>query len=63
MWRIIRITEADYGCEERLPGEGEKALVFLKEDETGKAKQVTVEEAFLSAKGLSEGNTWPEEKK
>ena len=26
---VLRITEADFGCEERLPGEGLKCLITL----------------------------------
>ena len=33
MWYVRRIEEADYGCEERMPGEPLMALVTLERDD------------------------------
>ena len=33
MWVVSRIAEADYGCEERMPGEPLMALVTLESDD------------------------------
>ncbi len=33
MWFVSRIAEADYGCEERMPGEPFKVLVTFESDE------------------------------
>ena len=38
MWTIARIGEADYGCEERLPGEPLMLLITL-ESENGEVIQ------------------------
>ena len=37
MWKIKQIAEADFGCEERMPGEKLKCLVIL-EDESGNVR-------------------------
>lgn len=33
MWTVVRIDEADYGCEERMPGEPLMVLVKIKSDD------------------------------
>jgi hypothetical protein len=40
MWTIARIEEADYGCEERLPGEPLMLLITL-ESEDGRILSCT----------------------
>ena len=58
MWKIQKILEADYGCEERLPGEKLKCLVNL-ENETGQTKQVEMEDEWLRENNLDEGSILP----
>lgn len=60
MWTIRQIFDGDYGCEERLPGEGPKVSVTLV-DENGLEKCVTVEDNWLTERGLDEGSLWPED--
>ena len=58
MWKIKHIFDGDYGCEERLPGEGLKVSVTLV-NESGEEKQVTVEDDWLINNGLDVGSEWP----
>lgn len=60
MWIIKRIDEADYGCEERLPGEPLMALVLL-ENEYLETARIEVAEQWLAMQELDEGDEWPEE--
>ena len=46
MWFVSRIAEADYGCEERMPGEPLMALVTLESDD-GRECQFEVSEDWL----------------
>lgn len=55
MWKIKHIYEADYGCEERLPGDKLKCLVEL-EDENGLRKSIEVEDEWLRLNNLNEGS-------
>ena len=57
MWKIKQIAEADFGCEERLPGEKLKCLVIL-ENEKGETRWLEVEDEWLTKQGLDEGSTW-----
>ena len=57
MWKIKQIAEADFGCEERLPGEKLKCLVIL-ENENGETRRLEVEDEWLTDQGLDEGSTW-----
>ena len=57
MWEIKQIAEADFGCEERLPGEKLKCLVIL-ENENGETRRLEVEDEWLTEQGLDEGSTW-----
>ena len=57
MWKIKQIAEADFGCEERLPGEKLKCLVIL-ENEKGETRRLEVEDEWLTEQGLDEGSTW-----
>lgn len=59
MWKIKQIAEADFGCEERMPGEKLKCLVIL-ENETGETRRLEVEDDWLTSQGLDEGSLWPE---
>ena len=47
MWKIKQIAEADFGCEERLPGEKLKCLVIL-EKENGEIRRLEVEDEWLT---------------
>ena len=59
MWTIKRIDEADYGCEERLPGEPRMLLVTL-EDENLTVIRFEVAENWIEMQELDEGDEWPE---
>ena len=58
VWRVKRIQEADYGCEERLDGEKLKVLVTLEDDQGGQ-RQLLVEDDRLYENGIDEGSEWP----
>lgn len=60
MWTIKRIDEADFGCEERMPGEPLMVLVTLECDD-GRVEQLEVADQWLTMMGLDEGDEWPEE--
>ena len=60
MWNVSRIEEADYGCEERMPGEPLMALVTLECDD-GRECQFEVSEDWLAYQGIDEGDEWPED--
>lgn len=60
MWTISRIDEADYGCEERLPGEPLMLLITL-ENENRELVQFEVAENWIEMQGLDEGDEWPED--
>ena len=60
MWTIARIDEADYGCEERLPGEPLMLLITL-ESENGEVIQFEAAENWIEMQGLDEGDEWPED--
>ena len=53
MWKIKQIAEADFGCEERMPGEKLKCLVIL-EDESGNVRCLETEDEWLTEQGLDE---------
>ena len=57
MWKIKQIAEADFGCEERLPGEKLKCMVIL-ENENGETRRLEVEDEWLTEHELDEGSTW-----
>ena len=59
-WMIRQIFDGDYGCEERLPGQGPKVSVTLV-DESGVEKYVSVEDNWLKEQGLDVGSLWSEE--
>lgn len=60
MWCVSRIEEADFGCEERMPGEPLMALVTLESDD-GRECQLEVAEEWLINQGIDEGDEWPED--
>lgn len=59
MWKIKQIFDGEYGCEERAADEKPKVLVIL-ENETGAERSLSVEDAWLTARGLTEGDVWPQ---
>jgi len=59
-WTIARIDDADFGCEERLPGEPLMVLVSL-ESEDFRVTQFEVAEDWITLQKLSEGDEWPED--
>ena len=59
-WSVKRIQENDYGCEERAENEKTTVLVTLV-SESGGERHLTVEDDWLYAKGIDEGDIWPEE--
>ena len=60
MWKIKQIFDGDFGCEELAPGERPKVSVTL-ENEEGQTKFVSVEDAWLTDRGLNIGDVWPAE--
>ena len=60
MWTIKRIDEADFGCEERLPGEPLMVLVSLECDD-GRMLQLEVADNWLTMQELDEGDECPDE--
>ena len=60
MWTIARIDDADYGCEERMPGEPLMVLVTIERDD-GAIMQFEVTEDWIMMQGLDEGDEWPED--
>ena len=58
-WTVKRIQEDDYGCEERLEDAKVKVLVTLV-DESGQERLIRVEDEWLYANGIDEGDKWPE---
>lgn len=60
MWYVSRIEEADYGCEERMPGEPALVLVTLESDD-GRECRFEVSEEWLMNQGIDEGDEWPED--
>ena len=60
MWFVNRIAEADYGCEEIMPGEPLRVLVVLESDD-GRSCRFEVSEDWLYNQGIEEGDEWPED--
>lgn len=60
MWKIKEIFEADYGCEERMPGEPIRVCVRLQSD-YGELVQFEVADSWLLSQELEEGDEWPED--
>ena len=59
MWTIERIDEADFGCEERMPGQPLMLLVTLRDD-YGRMTRFEIPESWIDMHGLEEGDEWPE---
>ena len=58
-WKVKRIQEDDYGCEERQENEKPKVIVTLI-NKNGQERLIRVEDDWLYAKGINEGNPWPD---
>ena len=58
-WKVKRIQEDDFGCEERPDDTKVKVLVTLA-DENGQERLIRVEDDWLYANGIDEGSCWPE---
>lgn len=60
MWKITNIDEADFGCEERMPGEPLLVLVTI-ENEDGEQLHFEMPENWLLMQELDVGDEWPED--
>lgn len=60
MWTIAEIQEADYGCEERMPGEPVMVLVTI-ENDFGRRISFECADNWLVIQELDEGDEWPED--
>ena len=60
MWYVRKIEEADYGCEERMPGEPLMVLITLESDD-GRECRFEVAEDWLISQGIDEDDEWPED--
>ena len=59
MWKIKHIFDGNYGCEEASEEQtGELSLTLI--NENGEERYVSVTDAWMTEKGLDEGNIWPE---
>ena len=59
MWTVKQLQEADYGCEERMPGEPVMTIVML-ESEDGRVCQFEVADEWLRIQEIDEGDEWLE---
>ena len=57
MWTVTRIEEADYGCEERMPGEPLMVLVTIQCDD-GRMCRFECAENWLEMQDIDEGDEW-----
>lgn len=57
MWKVTKILEGDYGCEELMPGESRKAVVYLISDE-GQETQLLADDDWLYENDIVEGTIW-----
>jgi hypothetical protein len=60
MWTIVKIEEADYGGEERLPGEPRMLLITLESEDEAEIRFEATEN-WIEMQGLDEGDEWPED--
>lgn len=58
-WKVTKIQEADYGCEERAAGEKVKVVVTMT-DENGEKRQQICEDDWLYANNIDVGSIWPQ---
>ncbi|MCQ2541346.1 MAG: hypothetical protein MJ112_03510 [Lachnospiraceae bacterium] len=57
MWKVQKILEGDYGCEELMPGESKKAVVYLVNN-NGEEKQILADDDWLYENDIVEGSEW-----
>lgn len=62
MWKVSRIDEADYGCEERMSGQPLMVRVTLVSEEGGE-RVFHVSDDWLIEHNIDEGDEWPEDMK
>ncbi len=55
MWKVTHIYDDDYGCEERMPGDKKKAILYIVNDD-GVEKQIKVDEDYLAEHFILEGS-------
>lgn len=60
MWTVTRIDDADYGCEERMPGEPLLVLVTIESDD-GRVCRFECSDEWIQNQEISEGDEWPED--
>lgn len=58
MWTVYRISESDFGCEERGPNEPLTVIVDLECDD-GRRYQLEVPDRWLTLQEIDEGDEWP----
>ena len=58
-WKVKRIQEDDYGCEERQENEKPKVIVTLV-NKNGQDRLIRVGDDWLYTKGINEGDPWPD---
>lgn len=61
MWKIRQIFDGEYGCEELAPGARPQVSVRLV-NEAGETRDIAVEDAWLTERGLDVGSVWPAER-
>ena len=59
-WKVRKIMEDDYGCEERTDEEMDQVIVLL-ENEKGESISLKARDSLLSRMGIDEGSAWPGE--
>lgn len=57
MYKVVKILEGDYSCEERMPGEPKIAIVYLA-DESGNEIQKLVDDDWLYENDIVLGSNW-----
>lgn len=60
MWTVTEIAEADFGCEDRLPGQPLLVLVTI-ENEYGDIRHFECADEWLVMQEIDEGDEWPED--
>ena len=60
MWKIKQIFDGDYGWEELAPGQSPRVSVTLI-NEAGEERYMSVEDRWLTGRGLDEGSVWPQD--
>ena len=55
MWKVTHIYDDDFGCEERMPGDKKKTILYVVNDD-GIEKQIKVDEDYLAEHFILEGS-------